>query len=507
MCGIVGMVGNLNTKHNQMFRDMLLFDAVRGVDSTGIAFRSLTINEDVKVIKSVGLPDSLFYTDKLGLINTKLALTRIGKMYLGHNRAATVGKIHDGTAHPFQFGTITGCHNGTLYSYNDLVNADKHETDSQALIETIAEKGIDEAWKSFRGAAAVVYWDELNQTINLIRNSERPLYIAVSKTKDCLFWASEAWMIRIAASRNNIDLEKIQDENGKEVLNLVALKEDHIHTYKVNNVGYSEVEVRKVEGPAPLVVRRRDHITNGGSRGYGDYVSYPGFTRGGHQQETTSKKAYTKINQDWTEGWEKAGKESRGIEFQFVAVGSHEMNGELISEWVTGKPVHYPNERIQVMTTSRQNFLDLCKYINKNVTFRTTARMRFRENAYTKGKDWRISSACIELIKDEEPENKVTVLYPKSDIRPESPPDFKLHRIGNRGRGAEYVPEKEWTDRVRKATGGTCMCCGDPIFSANSEEMFWLDHKSPVCPSCQEDPFIQSQFGFGNYSHIQQIMH
>lgn len=503
MCGIVGMAGNLNTKHNQMFRDMLIFDTVRGIDSTGIAFRSLAINETVEVVKSVGLPDALFYTDKKGLINAKLTLTRVGKMILGHNRAATVGKIVDDTAHPFTFGTITGVHNGTLWSYDKLVNAEKHETDSQALIETISEKGIDEAWKSFRGAAAVVYWDEANNNINLIRNSERPLYIAVSKNKDCLFWASEAWMIRIAASRHGIDLEKLVDENGKETLNLVPLKEDHLHTYHVTNIGYKEVEVRKLECAPPLVVRR-DTTRTGGHPGYGVYGTEPGFTRRGHRQAST--KDYTKVNTEWTDGWDKAGKESRGIEFKIVSVGSKSTNGELVEEWVTGQPVHYPNERIQIMTTSRQNFLDLCKYINKNVTFKTTARMRFRENAYTKGKDWRISSACIEIIKEEpEPENKVTVLYPRQDLPP-TPPDMLLHRIGNRGRGSEYVPEAEWVKHVQLATGGTCICCGDPIFSADSDDMYWLDNKSPVCPACQEDPFIQSQYSFGRYGNVSNLM-
>lgn len=500
MCGIVGMAGNLNTKHNKMFRDMLVFDTVRGSDSTGVAFRGVGLNGEVQVVKTVGVIDGLYYTDKVGLVKTDFSFNRIGMMYLGHNRAATVGKIKEDTAHPFKFGDITGVHNGTLWYYKDLVGHSTHETDSQCLINTIAEKGIDATWRSFRGAAAVVYWDEREQEINLIRNSERPLYIGVSAEKNALFWASEPWMIRVAADRNDVKLEKITNDKGNEVSNIVLLREDHIHRYKVTAHDFTEVEVRKVEGPAPFVQRKVENTNNGGRDSWAGRGN-PGLqTRRSHQQP--KQKDYTKVNHLWAEGFDKAGKESRGIEFKLVAVGSSETNGELVEEWVTGQPVHYPAERIKIMTTSRANFLDLVQHINKDVTFRTTNRMRVKVRA-DGNKEWRISSACIARIKDEEPgpDTKVTVLYPRNNEPKQEVLPPPLHRIGNRGVGCSYVSEAEWTKHVQKVTGGTCVCCGDPVFSANSHEIYWLDQRNPVCNVCQYDPYIQAQFQFGQYSY------
>ena len=38
MCGLVGMAGDILQKHEEMFKEMLIYDSIRGFHSTGVAF-------------------------------------------------------------------------------------------------------------------------------------------------------------------------------------------------------------------------------------------------------------------------------------------------------------------------------------------------------------------------------------------------------------------------------------------------------------------------------------
>lgn len=203
MCGHVGVFGFNSGKHKPLFEDMLIVNQLRGKHSTGI----LAVNNQghPRVVRAVGGPNNVFYSKKY---LDKIANKHDILCLLGHGRHATVGKVDETTAHPFHFKNIILAHNGTQYNYDDLIKDASDEmvfdSDSQAIAWAIANKGVEWTWAKVRGAAALVWWNIQEKSLNLLRNDGRPLYFARAEGK--IVWASETWMIREMCDRNNIKI-------------------------------------------------------------------------------------------------------------------------------------------------------------------------------------------------------------------------------------------------------------------------------------------------------------
>lgn len=259
MCGLVGVAGDIRQAEKKMFRDMLIFDQVRGFDSTGIASVALgTRPEGPSVYKEVGPAQNIWDFDGTKSFDHRGVLSGSSKVLIGHNRAATIGKVTADNAHPFKFGNITGAHNGSLTLWDDLLDAHKFTVDSKAIFNDIDGNGIDHTWKNFRGAAALSYWNEKEQTLNLIRNSQRPLYTIRSRDEKTLFWASEWEMIWLAARRNGV---KLFLEEGKTNEIFHQLPEEVLHTYKPTSLDIPLEETRKLEKKSYVVYKTKGTTT------------------------------------------------------------------------------------------------------------------------------------------------------------------------------------------------------------------------------------------------------
>lgn len=190
---------------------MLYMDVLRGEDSTGVA--AITTTNKVELYKSVGGTSELFYEhNKLprGRSLTHAPVT----CYIGHNRFATQGKINTENAHPFEFDNLVGAHNGTVQmsSISSFVGYKDFDVDSRIIFSHLShKKGVDEVWEKADGALALTWWDKETEQLRVIRNKERPLTFAYSKDNKHMFWASEAWMIRVAAARNGVELHPLFD--------------------------------------------------------------------------------------------------------------------------------------------------------------------------------------------------------------------------------------------------------------------------------------------------------
>lgn len=245
MCGIVGMAGELDGKTDKVLKQLLVFDTVRGEDSTGVATVGRH-NEDVLVAKALGNPYELF-----GLKAYDKSVTqRQNRVVIGHNRYATSGGVSKHTAHPFEFDTLVGVHNGTLHNKHVLDNAADFKVDSENLYHHIENNGLDAAIKIIRGAWALVWWDKEEKILNFLRNKERTLYYTVNQAGNQLYWASEAWMLDVALGRNDIKHKGIE-----------LFEEDMLHQIPVATGGkLGKPVLRKiVNDPAPVVV----HVQGG----------------------------------------------------------------------------------------------------------------------------------------------------------------------------------------------------------------------------------------------------
>lgn len=201
MCGIVGVAGNITPKMDKVFKNLLIMDSVRGIDSTGIA--SVSKGGDVIVSKQVGNPFELMEYSSFNK-----AINRQNKVIIGHNRWATVGGITRASAHPFDFDSLVGVHNGTLTNKWKLDDSVDFKVDSQNLFHHIDKHNLEKAIGLIEGAWSLVWWDKYNNSLNFLRNKERPMYIARTEDRS-LVWASEDWMIEAACGRNEIKVGEI----------------------------------------------------------------------------------------------------------------------------------------------------------------------------------------------------------------------------------------------------------------------------------------------------------
>lgn len=198
MCGLVGAAGDLTGKEERAFKTLLILDVLRGEHSTGIAavFKN---KEAPQVVKSVGTPFDLFYDKRCEDVFRKP-----NRVLIGHNRYATQGAVNRRNAHPFEFENVIGAHNGTLTSRWQLDDNKDFDVDSQSLYNHVSRNGIKDAIEKIQGAYALTWWDKEHQTINFLRNRERPLFMCHSEDGKCMFWASEKWMLSVALSRNDV---------------------------------------------------------------------------------------------------------------------------------------------------------------------------------------------------------------------------------------------------------------------------------------------------------------
>lgn len=203
MCGLVGLAGNVTADMKEVFTELLLVDVVRGHHATGTA---LVRRYDSKfMMEKAPLPSPIF----IGTDAYKKLLEQQGlKCMIGHNRFATVGEKTVSNSHPFQFENLVGAHNGTLdkWAAKNLPNSDKFGTDSEALYSAIAESSVKDAIGEVSGAWALTWYDKPGNTINMLRNNQRPLYYTYSEDRKTIFWASENDMLEWILKRHKVKL-------------------------------------------------------------------------------------------------------------------------------------------------------------------------------------------------------------------------------------------------------------------------------------------------------------
>ena len=211
MCGIVAVIAKrqygLDIYDQELFRNLLVCDYVRGTDSTGIF--GVSKEGDVSLFKEIGHPFNILTSPEFISFGKK----SIGnlKILVGHNRAATKGVVSAENAHPFHEGNTILVHNGTLYNHKELKDVD---VDSHAIVHAIEERGYKEAIESLDGAFALIWYDINTGELYVARNKERPLHVVetsygyiVASEKNMLSWLTNRSSFGYAFTNSNIPKE------------------------------------------------------------------------------------------------------------------------------------------------------------------------------------------------------------------------------------------------------------------------------------------------------------
>lgn len=210
MCGIVGMISTEPFRKGEMDKrkfmtQALIIDTLRGEDSTGVFYMPKKEPKGVAGwLKSTA--NGIDFVDKPEYQELSKGMHDMWFMF-GHNRASTVGESINANAHPFQEGPITLIHNGTLRSTWALTQSQRQldvDVDSHALCHNLAlhePDDVESVLGIVDGAFALVWHDERDQTLNVCRNSERPIHLAQSFDSETLYFASEAGQLRYLNER------------------------------------------------------------------------------------------------------------------------------------------------------------------------------------------------------------------------------------------------------------------------------------------------------------------
>jgi hypothetical protein len=254
------MAGNIIEQDKVAFRWMLDFDRWRGMDSTGVAVVN-RVTSDIGVIKKAGIPDVLFKEPEF---SSKGVFNGTGKVFIGHNRAATVGTVNDANAHPFHHGDVVGAHNGTLISTYGLEDHTKFDVDSEAIFYNLSKYTPESVIPDVYGAYALTWYDKNEDKLFIIRNSERPLFWCRRTDGDVIYWASEPWLLDVVLDKCKIKhtvpvsfaIDKLYELDVSDVAPTTFRKVEWVNT-----------TVIKGWEPPPQKKNNHSHVFNNGGNG------------------------------------------------------------------------------------------------------------------------------------------------------------------------------------------------------------------------------------------------
>lgn len=438
MCGLVGMAGNIVDSDKKALMLLLRFDVTRGWDSTGLGVVTAKDGE-IKLHKEVGPPEYLFAIDdsfdQKGIYTGERA-----KVMIGHNRAATKGKVTKENAHPFVHDGIIGAHNGTLTSVSTLENGHKFDVDSEAIFYNLAQYESTSVINNIWGAYALTWYDDSSEKLNIIRNIERPLYWTRRTDKDVIFWASEEWMLTYALRKAGVSHGKIKPF---EINTLYTLDVSDCTPKVFRDLDW--VKTDNVKGYSPPPPKRQTHVSVGGKKS--NIIPFaPSSTSFNNSRASKADRMMMKMLVD-TE-----------IQFKFSSV----KRGNGTQEYIHAYPAN-PNLDFDIRIYG-ENHVNWNHWRTK--LHNTVFKGRIKRAISNYGGDYFL----IDLRSIRE-----CVSTPEED-RTSTDKDELIYE-GFRG---QYLTKKEWEQATRKGCAG----CGNPADDHDADLIF-IDHDEFLCGANQ----------------------
>jgi predicted glutamine amidotransferase len=223
MCGIYGFKARTGEELTQFESTALTTHLARRMESRGrdswggvILPDPNSDNIEARIFKNVGR------VTETGFNMFRAAST--AQAFLGHTRAATVGKVSVENSHPFLVGEVLGVHNGSIYNYDEL-NTKYNRTFEVDSTQIFAHINDSLDLSEIEGAGTFFYTkrDEEWKHIYLAKTSNGSLYVArffrdsrkKQGTHFAIVWASERSAVEEAAALIGATQQEISISSGQ----------------------------------------------------------------------------------------------------------------------------------------------------------------------------------------------------------------------------------------------------------------------------------------------------
>jgi predicted glutamine amidotransferase len=483
MCGIVGMAGKLTSQHKDIMSAMLTVCSLRGMHSTGV-FMVKGKDHDITVAKTVGPPIELFNTLKYDRM-----IAYDSTVLAGHCRAATSGPISRQTAHPFENDGLVGMHNGTLQNWRSTLDDSSYfDVDSECLLHNIALHGVEKVIPKIKGAYALVWYDKTTNTINFLKNSQRPLWTAMTKDKDVLFWASEYWMLDMLRSEHGKRQEFQMDKEENQFFPLPddTLTRFRIDTSKEATKVFTKLQSKVIEGDsskptytAPF--QGRTTTTSNSNTGYWGY----------------DDQHWSKVWQDeeWKE-WDRT--HNNPTPLLITDLTKVKKEEPSLMESFKNKLLnrHTPstsNKVTQIGPIPKQDLKETTVGDKTNILTASTSatdtslpNLRRTVRGSSKSSPHRLTNT-LTLVSNNKDAGSVKSKKPGDLSVPLCQPSHPDHNFN----GAKWS-FKQFTQH----TGGSCCNCDNPLteedFDNNNTTIAWLTRDAFMCSDCNTVPLLKN---------------
>lgn len=268
MCGQAGAFSTTALAQYELdkVKRLLVANSFRGTDSTGAMWWFKNPPKDREAygyIKRHEHPFAFCAVTMEKKIEGELFKPMLPNLFSVHCRAATVGNVEKKNAHPFAVDHVIGMHNGSITT--DFTNKKQFDTDSEALYHNIATMGVDAAIKDlpFSAAYALVWLDRKKNTLNFLRNAQRPLFVVHQGIT--LYWSSLEedliWGLKL-------DPPKVETKTSQGIIKNIPLffKPNVLYSIPLNESGEIRWETKDIEP--------RSYIHHANTRGYNGQGSF-----------------------------------------------------------------------------------------------------------------------------------------------------------------------------------------------------------------------------------------
>ncbi len=501
MCGICGAVAGsmISPFEVEKVQKLLILNSFRGMDSSGM-FDYIDVKEKTREIirkrkkETIKVPEWAHWKETLEpyifatRVIPQVELTRWKpntlKAVVCHARAATQGKISKENAHPFRYQNIVGVHNGTIFG--DFDGRKECDVDSAALIMNIQKLGPKKAIemiteKATSIAYAVVYMDLDKKTLNVMRNSQRPLHYYT--TAGTTFFSSDKKDLAYTFNHpmSHVDLKEFRPE----ILYTLDLtkgfarfeEEDMDLPRKVYPVTHYPIDNRfgKWDEETSSWIDQPPRHNRRGNSWDDDHKVLPMLGRTSPEDERRDKESYlrTWFNETW-KSWLERGltMKSQAYDFYDIAFDRYfsEYMMKMLQHWKED-PLHKP-EYDEIFEKKWNAFnpmmkritYDKCRIKPKNITMDplTGNLTRFIQGSA--------------LFPD-----------PKEDLTE------PFGTTGKRCSQAQYAKKLE----------RGCVSCDRDV--AGDEKVFWVDDKDFLCEQCQWSAIGDANHLIHHYCDVRKI--